>query len=140
MHQPADVSRKLLRFRPRQQHAVVQRVQKTSLRNPTPVLDQLLMHDRNLAGGTAKADEAELQPEKKGLSESDRFGTRLNDGRCERRCHSATSAFSNVINKPSKTVPAALTSWSSSSIESRSPASTLSTPLASGGCTPPASR
>ena len=40
---------------------------------------------------------------------------------------------------PSKTPLATSTSWSSSAIASRMPASTRSTPGASGGCTPPAS-
>ena len=38
-------------------------MQETPLRNPASALHQFLMHDGNLAGRAAKADEAELQPE-----------------------------------------------------------------------------
>ena len=55
VHEPADISRQLLRLGARQEHAIVQRVQKASFGNPAPFFDQLLMHDRNLPGGTAEA-------------------------------------------------------------------------------------
>src|SRR5262249_2571630 len=54
MEQPTDVDRQLLRFRPRQQHAVVERVQKTLFTHPAPSLDQLAMHDPNLPRGPPK--------------------------------------------------------------------------------------
>jgi redox-sensitive bicupin YhaK (pirin superfamily) len=63
VQQPADVGRELLRLRSRQHHAVVERVQEASLRDPAPALDQLLVHHRDLAGRSAEADEAELEPE-----------------------------------------------------------------------------
>jgi len=69
MHQPADIGRELLRLRARQHHAVVQRVQEAALGNPAPVLDQFLMHDRNLAGRSAKTDETQLEPEHEGFAE-----------------------------------------------------------------------
>ncbi len=69
MHQPADVGGELLRLGAGQHHAVVQRVQEAAFGNPAPVIDQLLMHDRNLAGRTAEADEAELEPEQESFAE-----------------------------------------------------------------------
>ena len=39
---------------------LLRRTRKLELRNPAPVFDQLLVHDRNLASGSAEADEAEL--------------------------------------------------------------------------------
>jgi hypothetical protein len=70
MHQPANVSRQLLRLRPRQQHAIVQGMQKTPLGNPAPPLDQLLVHDRNLPGRPAETDKAQLQPEPERLAQT----------------------------------------------------------------------
>ena len=46
MHQPADISRELLRLRPGQKHAVVERVQKTIFRDPPFLLDEDLVHHR----------------------------------------------------------------------------------------------
>ena len=69
MHEPADVGGQLLRLRARQQHAVVQRVQEPVLRNPAAPLDEFLMHDGNLPGRAAEADEAQLQPEDERLRE-----------------------------------------------------------------------
>jgi hypothetical protein len=36
---------------------------------PAPPLDHLAVHDRDLAGGPAERDEAELQPEARGFGE-----------------------------------------------------------------------
>ena len=72
VHQPADVGGELLRLRPRQHHAVVERVQEAALGDPAPPLDQLLVHDRDLPGRPAEADEAELQPEPERLAEGNR--------------------------------------------------------------------
>ena len=70
MHQPADVGGELLRFRARQEHAVVQRVQETPLGNPTSVHDQFLVHKGYLSSRTPEADEAKLEPKGKGLPET----------------------------------------------------------------------
>ncbi len=71
VQQPADIGGQLLRLRPRQQHAVIERMEKASLGNPAAALHQLLVHDGNLAGRAAKADEAQLEPEPEGLQQAD---------------------------------------------------------------------
>ncbi|MNF83274.1 hypothetical protein D3C84_655950 [compost metagenome] len=71
VHQPADVSRQLLRLWAGQQHAIVERVQKAPLGDPAPPFDQLLVHDRNLPGRPAETDEAELDPEAQGFAQAD---------------------------------------------------------------------
>ena len=63
VHQPAQIGGQLLGFRARQQHAIVQRMQKTPLRNPAPPHHQLLVHQRDLPGRPAKADPAQPEPE-----------------------------------------------------------------------------
>ena len=73
MHQPADVGGELLRFRARQEHAVIQRVQKSPLGNPSSVHDQFLVHEGYLSSRAAEADEAELEPKGKGLPEAHRL-------------------------------------------------------------------
>ena len=49
VHQPADVDGELLRLGAGQQHAVVERVQEPLLADPAAPLDQLAVHDRDLA-------------------------------------------------------------------------------------------
>src|SRR5215203_2288755 len=71
---PSDVGRDLLRLRTGQEHAEVERPQVLLLRNPTLPLDQLAVHDRDLASGTAEVDEPELHPEPESLPEADRLG------------------------------------------------------------------
>ncbi len=70
VHQPADIDGKLLRLRPRQQHAVVERMQETLLADPAPLLDQLLVHQRDLAGRAAKAQQADLEPDTRRLRQA----------------------------------------------------------------------
>ncbi len=60
VHQPADISGQLLRLRARQQHAVIERMQKTSLGNPASLFDPLLVHDRNLASRSTETFETEF--------------------------------------------------------------------------------
>ena len=69
MHQPADIGCKLLRLGSGQQHAVVERVQKTIVRKPTPPVDQLAVHDGDLPRGPAERNPAELHPEAQRLPE-----------------------------------------------------------------------
>ena len=77
VHQPADVGGELLRLGARQQHAVVERVQKAPLGEPAPTLDEFLVHDRDLPGGSAKTDETELEPEAEGLAKTHRPRARV---------------------------------------------------------------
>ena len=70
VHEPADVGRELLRLWAGQHHAVVERVQKTAFGDPAPFFHELLMHDRDLSGRTAEADESELEPEQKRVAEA----------------------------------------------------------------------
>ena len=58
-----------LRLGAGQQHAVVQRVQETPLADPAALLHQFAVHDGNLPGRAAKAEEAELEPESQGFAE-----------------------------------------------------------------------
>lgn len=70
MHQPADIGGELLGFRAGQDHAVVQRMQETPLGNPVPAFDQFLVHNGNLTGRAAEADETEFEPKDGGLPQS----------------------------------------------------------------------
>ena len=54
VHQPADIGRKLLRLRPRQQHAVAERMQEPGLPDPFLLVDDDAVHDRDLACRTAE--------------------------------------------------------------------------------------
>ena len=69
VQEPAEVDRELLRLRAGQQHAEVQSVQEPAVRDPATALHDLLVHDRDLAGGTAEVDEPELHPEARGFTE-----------------------------------------------------------------------
>ena len=72
-----DVRRELLRLRAGERHAKVERVQEPALADPPAPLDELLVHDRDLAGRAAEADQAELEPEAEGtrLAGPDDLGT-----------------------------------------------------------------
>ena len=67
VQQPADVGGELLRLRPGQQHAVVERVQEPLLADPALFLHQLAVHDGDLPRRPAKTDETQLEPETQGL-------------------------------------------------------------------------
>ena len=70
VQQPADVDGELLRFGAGQEHAVVERVQEPRLADPALLVDQDLVHQRDLAGGTAEAEQADLQPGAGGFGEA----------------------------------------------------------------------
>jgi hypothetical protein len=74
MHQPGDIDGELDRFRARQQHAVVERMQEAVFGDPAAFFDQFLMHHRDLSGGTAEADEAELEPVGEGIAKGGHGG------------------------------------------------------------------
>src|SRR3954453_697068 len=71
MHQPADIDRQLMGFRPRQQHAVAQRMQEPVLADPFLLVDDDPVHDRDLPGRTAEAKHGHAQPDPKGFTERD---------------------------------------------------------------------
>ena len=145
VHQPADVGGQLLRFGTGQQHAVVQRMQEALFADPAAALDQLGVHDRDLPGRAAEADEAELQPEAEGLGKA-HARRRGRAGGCSvgrSDCGHAQVPGGVVCGdaySASNTVAACATRASSSACSSRSPPSTLSRPAASGTGMPPASR
>ncbi len=55
MLQPTDVDGKLMRLGPRQQHAIVERMQEPPLADPAFFFHQDSVHDRDLSRRTAKA-------------------------------------------------------------------------------------
>ena len=69
VQRPADVSRKLLRLRSRQQHAVVQGVEIPRLVDPFFLVDQNAVHGRDLACRSAKTQTADLEPDLERLTE-----------------------------------------------------------------------
>jgi len=42
---------------------MAQRMKEPSVADPTLLLDQLVVHDGNVSGGTAEADPSQLEPE-----------------------------------------------------------------------------
>ena len=62
MHEPANVSGKLLRLGAGQQHAVVQCMEKSLLGNPSLLLDEDAMHDGDLSRRSTKAQERNSNP------------------------------------------------------------------------------
>ena len=70
VQQPADVGRELLRLRPRQQHAEIERVQEARLVDPFLLVDHDAMHHRDLAGRPAEIDAADLEPDLEELAEA----------------------------------------------------------------------
>ena len=70
MHQPANVGGELLCLRPWQHHAIVERMQKPCVGYPAFSFHQILMHDGDLPGGAAEADEAEFQPVPEGFGKT----------------------------------------------------------------------
>ena len=69
MHRPAEVGGELLRLRPRQQVAETERVQKTPLADPVPVLDHFFMQQGDLAGRPAKRQQTDFEPDAEGGGE-----------------------------------------------------------------------
>ena len=65
VQEPADVDRELLRLRPGEEHAEVQRVEEPLLTDPSPPLHELGVHEGDLARRPAEIDETEAQPEER---------------------------------------------------------------------------
>src|SRR5205814_2876148 len=59
----------LLRFRARQQHAVVERVQEPLLTDPALVVDERALHHGDLAGGAAEGLQRDAEPDRGRLAE-----------------------------------------------------------------------
>ena len=70
VHEPSDVDRELLGFRAGQNHAVVERIEKSAIVDPRACFDQLAVHQRDLPGGPAKAQQPDAQPNARDLGES----------------------------------------------------------------------
>ena len=62
MHQPAEIGRQLLRLWPRQQHAKIQRVQKTRIGYPMALFHYFTMHHRNLRRRPAEGQQTNAEP------------------------------------------------------------------------------
>jgi hypothetical protein len=71
VQQPADIGRKLLRFRPRQKHAEIERVEEALLPDPFLLVDQDAVHDRNLPRRAAEAQRRDPRPDANRLAKAD---------------------------------------------------------------------
>ena len=91
MQEPADVSRELLRLGPGKKHAIVEGVKKARLTDPLFLVDQLGLHDRDLAGRSAETNQSELNPETKCLRE-----TRMGDLFAVIGLHSRASSYAEL--------------------------------------------
>ena len=69
MQPPADVGGKLHGFRPRQQHAEVERVEIARLVDPLALLHQHAVHERDLSRRAAEREEADPGPNAERLAE-----------------------------------------------------------------------
>ena len=58
---------------PGQQHAIIQGMEKMGGADPAAAVHQLGLHDGDLAGGPAEADEAQLDPKVQGLAKRGRI-------------------------------------------------------------------
>ncbi len=63
MHEPADISGELLRLGTRQQHAIIEGMQKARLGNPAFLIDQDAVHHRDLSGRATEAEQCDAQPD-----------------------------------------------------------------------------
>src|SRR5947209_5892401 len=71
MEKPADIDCKLLRFRPRQQHAVVQCVQKSLLTDPALLVYEDAVHDGDLSGRATERQGGDARPDADRVAERD---------------------------------------------------------------------
>ena len=63
VQQPADIGRELLRLRARQKHAVIERVQETRVADPPFLLDEDAVHEGDLTGRPAEAQQRDPRPD-----------------------------------------------------------------------------
>ena len=73
VQQPADIDGQLDGLRPGKQHAIIQGMEKVSGADPAAAVHQLGLHNGDLAGGPAEADEAEFDPKAQGLAKRGRI-------------------------------------------------------------------
>ena len=74
VHQPSNIYGELLSLRAGQHHAVIQGMEETLFGDPAFLLDQILMHDCNLAGRAAETDASEPEPIHEGFGQADVCG------------------------------------------------------------------
>ena len=75
MQQPAEIDGELLRLRTGKQHAEIERVEKASFADPFELFDEQAMHDGNLPGRPAEAQQTDLQPYHQSMIETDVLAT-----------------------------------------------------------------
>ena len=87
VEQPANIDCQLLRLGARQEHAIVQRMQKALLTNPALFLDKYAMHHRNLSRRTAKRECRYPRPDLDRITKRNAVALRLNPvvGNCGSR-------------------------------------------------------
>ncbi|CAN5891219.1 hypothetical protein BH24BAC1_BH24BAC1_15030 [soil metagenome] len=93
VQEPAQVSGQLLGLRARQQHAVVEGVQKLGVRHPLLLVHDKLLHDADLPGRPAKGDEPQFEPEEKRIPERG-FGDGRRGSVC--CCHDSPTCLPEV--------------------------------------------
>jgi hypothetical protein len=71
MQPPPDPRGELLRLRPRQQVAEIERVEEIVFGDPCAFFDQLAMHQRDLARRPAKAEQADAGKNPQQIGECD---------------------------------------------------------------------
>jgi hypothetical protein len=65
---PPDIDGKLLGFGARKQHAETECMKEETVANPFFFVDQVVVHDCDMAGGASKADPSQLEPKAQCLS------------------------------------------------------------------------
>ena len=76
VHQPAQIGGELLRLRAGQDHAVVERVQKSRFADPASFVDDFAVHDGDLACRATKAVQTDPCPDLRGVRQRDAAGCR----------------------------------------------------------------
>ena len=71
VHEPANIDGELLRFRSRQEVAIIQRVEEASFGNPALFFDEDTMHDGDLSGWSSETQQRNTQPDLEGFGEAD---------------------------------------------------------------------
>jgi hypothetical protein len=74
MKPPADIGGQLLRLRPGQQGAEVERIEKRALVEPTPLIHDEAMEEGDLPCRPAEGEEGDLGPQPGRLAEADGHG------------------------------------------------------------------